>query len=206
MKKIFLLAFILSACAAKPQPTSIPEIIKVYSTPAAQPWMGDLFACANGLSVGLNVTSDSPDIFLRVGEPDGLVQPAYQIDEEEILIVTNHQSPLQNLSLEQVQDLFAGQGDASVQVWVYSSDADLQILFDQLVMKGRAVTSSAMVATDPQQMSNVLNSQTTAVGILPKHWKAGSLRDMYSAGIVPVLAITQTEPRPIIKQLIACLQ
>ncbi len=53
------------------------------------------------------------------------LSPAYQIDEEEILIVTHRESPVQNLTLEEAQDLFA-QGNPSAQVWVYSSDADMQ--------------------------------------------------------------------------------
>lgn len=178
----------------------------VYATSAAQPWMSELFACADDLSVVLKVSAQSPEIYLRVGEPEILVSPAYQIDEEEILIVTHRESPVQNLSLEEAQALFAGQGDSSVQVWVYSSEADVQILFDQLVMKGRSVTSFARVAVNPQAMSDTLNSESNAVGILPRHWMAGSIREVYSAGMAPVLAIVKEEPRGVVRELIGCLQ
>jgi len=79
-------------------------------------------------------------------------------------------------------------------------------VFDQFVMKGRSVSSSAMVAVNPQQMSDVLNSEANAVGILPRHWKAGDVRDVYSVATVPVLAITQSEPQDVVNQLIGCLQ
>jgi len=206
-----ILLFVLSSCllfSCTPvtQTNTQTEVLTVYATFAAQPWMSELFACANDLSVVLNVSALSPEIYLRVGEPEMLVSPAYQIDEEEILIVTPRESPVQNLSLEEAQALFAGQGDPSVQVWVYSSEADIQILFDQLVMKGRSVTSFASVAVNPQAMSDTLNSESNAVGILPRHWKSGSIREVYSAGMAPVLAIVKEEPRGVVIELIGCLQ
>jgi hypothetical protein len=197
------LSLFLSSCAS--QSTSTPQIITAYSTPAAQPWMTELYTCAEKLNVAVNLTSDSPDISLRFGEPEILASPAYQIGEEEILIVTNRQSVVQNLTLEQAQALFAGQGDPSVQVWVYDSAADVQGVFDQLVMKGRSVTSFAKVAVSPQEMSDLLNASLNSVGILPRHWKAGDLREVYSAGKVPVLAVVKSEPQGVIKQVLTCL-
>jgi hypothetical protein len=208
MKKRFifllLLSFIISSCASAPQ-TPQTEIVNVYATSAAQPWLTELYSCAENLSVTLNITADEPDIFLRVGEPDNIISPIYKIDEEEILIVTNRESPIQNLTLAEGQELFA-QGIASAKVWVYSSDADVQLVFDQLVMKGRSVTTFAGLATSPQQMSDLLNAEKDAVGILPKHWVAGAVRDVLSAGTVPILAITKEEPQGAVKDLISCLQ
>ena len=202
---LFLLSsFILSSCAPATQAPQ-KEVVTVYATPATEPWLSDLFTCANGLSVVLNVSAESPDISLRVGEPETIISPTYQIDKEEILIITNRESLVQNLTLAEAQDLFA-QGDSSAQVWVYASDADVQIVFDQLVMKGRSVTSSARLVASPQQMSDLLNAEKDAVGILPKHWKVGSTREVFSAGTVPVLAATKEEPRGAVADLLSCLQ
>jgi hypothetical protein len=134
-----------------------------------------------------------------------IIFPIFKIDEEEILIVTNRESPIQNLTLAEAQELFA-QGYESAQVWIYSSDADVQIAFDQLVMKGRSVTTFAGLATSPQQMSDLLNVEKNAVGILPKHWKVGTVRDVFSAGVVPVLAVAKDEPQGAVRNLISCLQ
>ena len=178
----------------------------MYATSAAGPWLSELYACADRSSVVLNLAPGSPDISVRLGEPETLVSPAYQIAEEEILIVTNRESPLQNLTSEEAQALFAGKGDPSVQVWAYAPREDLQLAFDRLVMKGQAVTSFARLAASPQQMSDILNADHNAVGILSRHWKVGTVREVYSAGTVPVLAITQSEPTGAARELIACLQ
>jgi hypothetical protein len=210
MKKAFILFFlwflIISSCSPTTQIPQ-PEVVSVYSSSAAQPWLAELYNCAADSSVVLNVTADEPDIYLRLGEPGNIISPLFKIDEEEILIVTNRESSIQNLSLAEAQDLFAlGTPSGPAQVWVFAPDADVQIVFDQLVMKGRTVTSLARVATSPQQMSDLLNADKDAVGILPKHWKAGTVREVFSAGTVPVLAVTKEEPQGVVRNLVSCLQ
>lgn len=204
--RFVLLAFLLAACGT-PAPQTPLEAVSVYSTSAATPWLTDLYACAESTAVISRADDPSAaDIALRVGEPQFLADFAFQIDEEEILIVTHRQSPVQNLTLEEAQNLFAGFGDPPVQVWVYASGGDVAEVFDQFVMKGRSVSSSARVAVSPQQMSEVLTNESSAVGILPRHWRAGDVRDVHSVAKVPVLAITQSEPQGAVQQLIGCLQ
>jgi len=98
------------------------------------------------------------------------------------------------------------QGNPSVQVWVYASGEDVQQVFDQSVMEGRNVVSSAKVAVDPQQMSDVLVNESNTIGILPRHWKVGDAREVFSVATVPVLALTNSEPEGVVKELIVCLQ
>ncbi len=141
-----------------------------------------------------------------LGEPDILVSPAFQIDSEEILVVTHRQSPVQNMTLEEVRALFAGQGDPSVQVWVYAEGEDVQRVFEQAVMEGRSVTSLARLATSPQEMSDALNNEPNSVGVLPRHWKAGDSRLVYTVPDVPVLALTGSEPKGETQAILSCLQ
>jgi hypothetical protein len=203
---LFLLSsLLLFSCAPKTQISSRSPIVSVYATSAAGPWLTELYACADGQLVVLNVTAENPQIYLQLGEPANLVSASYHIDEEEILIVTHRESPIQNLTLEEAQALFVGQGDPSVQVWVYAAGEDVQISFDQLVMNGRSVSPSARVAADPQEMSDTINAEKNAVGILPRHWKAGDMREVYSAGTVPVLAIQTGEETETVRALLTCL-
>lgn len=203
---LILFTLLASSCSTGTPPPSTPVVVSVYSSSAAEPWLSPLYDCARTSAVLSRVDdSSTADIVLQIGEPTALSTPAFQIDTEEILIVTHRQSPIQNLTLDQAQTLFA-QGDPSVQVWVYASDTDVQSAFDQFVMKGRSTLPSARVAVSPQQMSDTLVNESNAVGILPRHWKAGDVRDVFSAGTVPVLALTRSEPQGVIKELIACLQ
>ncbi|MEW6404059.1 MAG: hypothetical protein AB1649_19870 [Chloroflexota bacterium] len=199
--------FLISACSPAVTEAAPTRVINVYATQSTQPWLTELFDCAGDSSAIVNLTDpESAEIILRLGEPADLTTPAYQIDTEEILIVTHRESPLQNLSLEEARALFGGQGDPSVQVWVYDSGEDVQGAFDQLVMAGRSVTSFAKLAASPQQMSDLLNAEPSAVGILPARWKAGSPRVVFTIESVPVLALTKTEPQGVVREILACLQ
>ncbi len=207
MKRMLLSFLWLLAGCTSAAPPATPQLVTVYSTSAAQPWLAPLYACAGSLVALSRVDdADSAEIALRLGEPRFLDSPAYQIGQEEILIATNRQSSVQNLTLEQARALFAGQGDPSVQVWVYSSGEDVQQVFDQTVMAGRSATPDAKLAATPQQMSDALVKESNAVGILPQHWKADDVRGVFTAATVPVLAITKSEPQGVIQELMACLQ
>lgn len=206
VQHFFLLSsFILASCAS-PTPNVPAETITAYATASVQPWMSELFACANEQNILVEVAAENPDISLRIGELENFGFPAFQIDEEEILVVVNRESSIQNLTLEEVQALFAGQGDESVQVWMYASGVDLQMVFDQFVMKGRSVTSFARLASSLQEMSDVLNSESDAMGFLPKHWVTGNIREVYSLGTFPVLAVTNEEPQNAVRTVLGCLQ
>jgi hypothetical protein len=203
----FLLSLFLLFSCSTPSTPATPQVLSVYSTSAAEPWLPALYDCAGTSTVVSRVAdSSSADIVLRVGEPKVLTSSAYQIDSEDILIVAHRQSPVQNLTLEGARALFAGQGDPSVQVWVYASEEDVQEVFDRFVMAGLSVTPSARIALTPQQMSDTLVNESNAVGILPRHWKAGDDREVFLVATVPVLALTNSEPQGAIKEIIACLQ
>lgn len=202
----FLSSLFFFSCSPSTPPVT-PQLVSVYSTSAAEPWLSALYDCSQPTAVLSRVDDPaSAQVILRVGEPQFLDSPAYQIDTEDILIVTQRQSPVQNLTLEEAQLLFAGQGDPSVQVWVYASEADVQEVFDQVVMAGRRITPSARIAVHPQQMSDTLVNEPNTVGILPRHWKVGDSREVFTVATVPVLAITDAEPEGVVRDLIACIQ
>ena len=182
---LLVMGLILPACAPA-APSATPEVISVYSTAAAQPWLSELYDCAGTASVLSRVDDPTAaDIVLRVGEPEGLTSPAYQVDMEEILVVTQRQSPIQNLSLEGVRTLFSGQGDPSVQVWTYASGMDIQDVFNRLVMQGQNIAPTALLAVDPQQMADTLVNEPNTVGILPRHWKVGDVAGGILCGNCP---------------------
>jgi hypothetical protein len=201
-----LVCSLISSCSTGTPPAT-PGLVPVYSTLAAQPWLSELYECAGPATALLRVDDPSmAEIILRLGEPELLENPAYQIDTEELLVVTHRQSPVQNLSLEQARALFAGFGDPSMQVWVYADGEDVQDIFDRIVMAEDSVVSTARLAVDPQHMSDTLVDQPNTVGILPRRWKVGDVREVFSVATVPVLAITREEPQGTIRELIACLQ
>lgn len=200
------LVFSLAACVSStPLPT--PQVIAVYATPAAQPWLADVYACAPPAVVIRLSDPASAEIVLRLGEPSALTTPAYQIGSEEILVVTGPESPIRSLTLDEARSLFAGQGDPVVQVWVYTSGEDIQQIFDAVVMRGTPVASAARLAAGPAEMAEAVRADVNAIGLLPGRSVAGGgVREVLVAAEVPVLVVTRSGPEAALRELIACLQ
>ena len=201
------MVLLVTSCTPTATPETETQIIKVYATPATQPWLADVFACAP-MGTVIRVADDpvSADISLRLGEPDFWSASVYQIDTEEVLIVTHRQSQVQNMGVDEVRELFAGWGHPSMVVWVYASGEDVQKVFEQAVMDGRSVTSQARMAVSLQHMSDTLNNDPNSVGILTRHWKVGDSRFVYSIPEVPVLALVNEKSQGAIQEIITCIQ
>lgn len=207
MKRLFfaLLVLALTACGTGGAESAL-QVVNVNATTSAAMWLEELYACADEQSVILNFTADAPQITLRLGSLDGWAGPVFQVGTEEIVVAANLQNPLGNLTLEQAQMLFAGQGNPSTQVWGYASAEEPQRLFEQAVMNGRSVTSFARLAVSPLSMVEALSADPNAVGILPRRWMTEGLRELFVAATVPVLALASSEPEGVVRELIACMQ
>lgn len=205
---------LLIGCAVPPTQPSL-VVLNVFATSAAYPWIESLYACTpESAAVRLSDTS-SADMELRLGEPDQLRSPAYQIDTAEMLVVVHPQNGVGPLSLDQVRGLFAGLvtnwsgiggADVPVLVWTYSSSEDVQEYFDRAVMNGRPVTSLARLAVSAQAMSDSVGLAAGSIGILPRRWKMGNTREVLALPSLPVLAIVKAKPEGVWTDFLSCLQ
>jgi hypothetical protein len=213
---LFLLMFLVAACGSEDEdPNARPQLVRIQYTAAAQPWLPDFYACAGErsgilLTVELRSATDldfgSADVLLRLGEPNGLSSSAFQVGNEDILVATHRQSSLQNINTTEVESIFSGQADDQYQVWAYAPGDDVQQVFETNAMGGLPITSNARLAAGPQQMSDAVNSQENAVGIVPARWMTGGARYIYTLPGVPVLALLPETPGDVVQDLVACVQ
>ena len=205
---------LLIGCAAPPTQPSL-AILNVFVTSAAHPWIDGLYACAPASAAVRLSDSSSADMELRLGEPNQLRSPAFQIDSAEMLVVVHPQNGVGPLTLDQVRGLFAGLvtnwsaiggADVPVVVWAYSSAEDVQQYFDRAVMNGRPVTSLARLAVSVQAMSDSVGLVAGSIGILPRRWRTGNTREVLALPSIPVLAVVKAEPEGIMRDLLSCLQ
>ncbi len=214
-RAIGLAGLLLLAACATASPSATLQILKVYATSATDPWLPGLYQCAPSSAAVKLADSDSAQISLRLGEPIPLRNPAYQIGQDDLLVVVHPQTGVGNLTLEQVQRVFAGEvstwkdvggADVPIQVWVFAPAEDVQSLFEREVMHGRPTTSLARLAVSAQDMSDSVGSGMGAVGLLPRRWKAGNTREAFSIPAIPVLAILRSDPSQSVAELLHCLQ
>jgi len=217
---IILAVFLLPSCNSTP-PTGGAETISVQYTAAGIPWLANLYDCAGANMVtaeqraaGL-LDPQSVDLVLRIGQPEALTSPAYQISSEEVIVIVNSQNPVNSLTTEEARGLFSGQilnwqevngSNAPVQVWTFASGEDIQQIFEQTGLGGSPVTSTARLAAGPDEMAQAITNNVHAVGILTRHWITGNVSEVYMVASVPVLALTAGEPKGAAQELLACLQ
>ena len=211
---------VLASCSpAKPGATPVP-ITDQYSF-AAQPWLADAYNCAGGNPIlaeqrSAGYSDQQVDLSIRIGEPPVLSKPAYRIGTEQILVVVNRVTSITSLTEKQVKGLFSGQitdwsqidpgKSGSVQVWVFPTGEDVQQIFEDTVLGGTPVTSLARLANTPDEMSRAVADDQNAIGLLPQHWKAGNVTNVFAAASVPVLAITSAQPPASVLRMVICLQ
>ena len=211
---LVFIAALLAACAPA-SPAVTPRLLNVYVTSAAYPRVSDLYTCAPP-SIVISLSSPaSADLTIRLGEPVPLTVPAFQIGAEDILVVVHPQAGVGSLTLVQVQQLFSGRisswkqvggNDVAVQVWTFSSDEDVQQVFERLVMNGQPVTSLARLATSSPFMSDSVGNTPGSIGYLPRRWKTGNTSEALKAATVPVLVLARSQPEGPVRQLVSCLQ
>lgn len=216
-----LLSLLLLSCGPATQaPAEIP-IVTIYATSATQPWLTELYACANGQSVVLNFDAKDSDIYLRMGEPEKLVSPAYQIDKDELVVVMNDARP-PILNLSQIKDIFTGKiinlnqittewGEAhtgnngEIHVWAYFPDADIQKAFEKLVLNGDRITFNALLAASPQDMLKQISQDESAIGFLPRTSMGEGVFELEAVAEIPVLAIQNGDENDTTRALLSCL-
>jgi hypothetical protein len=210
---LFIQALLTACGTATPQATQ--QVLNVYITSGAYPLVGNLYDCAATSSV-INLSApESSEITIRLGAPDHLTTPAYQISTEEIAVIISPQTGVASLTLDQVRSIFLGQvvnwkdvggKDLPLQVWSYSPEEDIQEIFSQTVMNGQPITSTARLATSSAGMAKAIGTNPGAVGILPRKLMSSELQVVFTAAKVPVLAITKGIPTGSINSLLSCLQ
>ena len=217
---IVILALLLTACESI-EPTVPVGSITVQYTNAASPWLSELSACAGDMTVNAVpraanlIDPQSADMAIVIGSTPGMNSHAYQIDEEELMVILNAQNPVKSLTAEQARDLFTGLIkswdevgglDAPVEVWVFSPSEDIQQIFVITFLAGSAVTSDARLATNMEEMPQAIAGNINAVGIFTNRWTMDDLTTAFSISGLPVLVLTQGDPLESIQGVISCLQ
>jgi hypothetical protein len=225
MKRAFVFfifsSMLLTSCfPTTPKPK--PEQFTIQYTAASVPWLASLYSCANTNIVTAEqreadfLDFSSAVMVIRIGKPDNLTGFAYQIATDNLLVITNLKNPTGKLSTDQVYGLFTGQiqnwksinsVDAPVQVWVYPEGEDIEGIINQTVLHGSLVASSAHLANNPNEVSESVQKDEDAIGIIPQRWRTGNVTSVYiDASNLPVLAITSAKPQGTLSQILGCMQ
>jgi len=216
---LIVLIVLLAGCSPA-APTAAPASLTVQYTASAASWLPSLVVCAGSMTIHTEQRlgedlDPGTDLAMRIGQPVDLTSPAYRIGTEDVLVILNPQNPVHQLSAEQVRGLFSGEiqtwkditgSDSPVEIWSYPHGEDVEQVFEQAVLSGSPITSTARLANSPEEMARAVAKDINAVGILTRHWKTGDVLEVYTAVSAPVLVITPSLPKGPSSALLACLQ
>lgn len=175
-----------------------------------------------------NSTIQANEIVLELGDPSPREEASYifQIGWERIVVVTSQANKLSQLTIDELRSIYSGQtlkwGDGigqPIKVWVFPIGDPIRTLFDQAVMEAHSITTEAMLAPDPGAMLEAVSKDASAIGYLPESFitsddaaRTSNVKIIPLVGSAneqlhqPVLAITQTEPQGLMRDLLVCLQ
>ena len=205
---------LLSACGVQTSQAT-PQLVKVYVTSAASSRLPDLYNCATPSTAILLSDPQTADISIRLGPPDNLSSPSFQIGTDDVVVIVQSQNNINQLTADQIHSIFLGQvsnwkdiggSEMPVQVWAYAPSEDIQQIFEQNVMNNQPVTSLARLAVSAQNMLDSIAKNAGSIGYLPRSLGMANVHVVYKVASEPLLAITKSQPQGVINNLIACLQ
>jgi phosphate transport system substrate-binding protein len=179
-------------------------------------------------SNAMNTNIHANEIMLELGQTslDNVDSYLSQVGSEQIAVVVNTDNQLSQLSDDEIKAIFSGQlskwvigSNQLIQVWVLPMGDPARMIFDQAVMLNQSLTSDAMLAPDPDALLEAISTQVDSIGYLPGSFL--NTMDATTAGKVkivqlessleadlhqPVIAITKSEPKDLLRNLLVCLQ
>jgi len=215
MKKFFLAIILLLTACARATGVAAPQLVKVYVTSAASSKLTDLYNCSTPSTAILLSDPQAADIAIRLGPPDNLSSPAFQIGTDDVAVIVQSQNNMDNLTADQIHSIFLGQvtdwkdvggSDMPIQVWTYAQGEDIQQIFEQNIMNNQPVTSSARLAVSVQNLLDSIAKNADSIGYLPRSLETANVHDVFKVASKPLLAITKSQPQGAVNDLIACLQ
>ena len=216
MKKIFLAVILLLTSCAPATAVVTPQLVKVNVSPAASSKMADLYNCSTPSTVIFLSDPGTAELSLRLGPPDQLSSPAYQIGTDDVDVIVSSQNQVGQLTVEQVHSIFLGQvtdwkevggPDTPIQVWTYAPGEDIQQIFERNAMDGQRVTaSSARLAVSARDMLDSVSKDDSSIGFLPHSLETSNVRKVYKVAAAPLLVMLKAQSDPRTRELVACLQ
>jgi hypothetical protein len=210
-------ALVLAACGTVPvvTPTS-PAPVRVVTTVSAAPFLRALAgrAPAGPASIVIALSPSHADLLqaasgdeallgLTLFLPDGAAVWATAVGSEPVAVIVNPANGTAELSLGQVQDIYAGRNTQWAAAAREDGD-DSRLYFESAALRGLRPAASLNVAPSPEAMLKFVGETPNGIGYLPLHWVDERVKTVALDGTRPgeagypltalVVAVAKAEP------------
>jgi hypothetical protein len=223
-----------TADMATPAPTS--EAIEVLYSPTLQFWADNLAKCASNKPllalyfIPIDSATDlkENDILFDFGQAtqDSGKVNLYQVGWDQVVVIVNAGNQRTQFSKDELSLIFSGQLSKwedglgqPIQVWILPDGEPARRIFDNAILPSQTLSSEARLAPDPVAMLEAISKNTGAIGYLPESFLSSSASANTSKIKIirletslmaelhqPVIAITQGEPKTLVRNILVCLQ
>ena len=233
---VIVIVMIVPACAPEapvPVEQPPPEVVALHITPAVQHWLPMVAECAAdipnfGASVQVlprgELSLADADLILRLGERLDDDPFVAVMGVEEMVILAGADVPVERISLDDLQAIYAGSltawGDVAqeagrgqlINPLSYPEGHELEILFRRSYLADSSILAEPQVFSTLDFLEKLLDLHPGAIGYalssqLPDGARIIELTPQDQvASLHYVLAVTAEEPGGGLKQLLLCLQ
>ncbi|MBG0770359.1 MAG: hypothetical protein H0S82_01545 [Anaerolineaceae bacterium] len=230
-----LLMGLLAGCNTSAGEESALEVVHLQTTSALAHWLPQAADCAAAIS-NLGIASeivepsalslDTADLILRLGQRQADDPYAAVVGTESLVLVAGDQVPLDVLSLESLQSIYAGDwtlwsevpegenvaGTAQpLTLFSYPQGNEFETLFSQAYLDGKTITGSVQRYSSMDGLAALLAANPYGLGYALASQVPAGFRTLVVTGLTQdptfyVLAVTAAEPEGGLKQLLLCLQ
>jgi len=176
-----------------------------------------------GLAILSPFDAGEPQIILRWGDTQTENYHAYQIGEEQLVLIVNPNNPIAHVRYEDIQKVYFGKmpslnweslGGSNLTLTLagYPVESDITRRFLQIIDQQNPTFSLEMVIIpSPQEMRTFIANTPGGLGMLPKRWVDDSIRPLSVEGQIgtdkfPILALTPAEPQGKTLEWLLCIQ
>jgi hypothetical protein len=231
-----MIALAITGCTpVLPTLPAAPAETIIQHTPALRYIENKIQACSlanSPLPVLVNeypinrMNAQSADITLVYEKPIDPNLPAYQIGEDQLVVIINPQNKVSSIQLDILHGIFQGfitRWDAVdpsitenisgvIDIWGYKQSAELQIIIENRLNEAQHLNTLINIADFPETIKDMVAKNPAGIGVIPRAYITDEVKAVTIDGLpeqdllLPIVAQTRDQPGYLQTILLTCLQ
>jgi hypothetical protein len=239
MKRMFgwiLITLVAAACTpVLPTFPPAPAETIIQHTPALRYIENQIQACSlanSPLPVLVNeypitrMNAQSADITLVYENPIDPNLPAYQLGEDQLVVIVNPLNKVSTIPLITLQGIFLGfmtrweDVDPSItdnitgviEIWGYKPSDELQIIIENRLNDGKPMNNQTNIADFPEMVKQMVAKNPGSIGVITRAYITDDVKVVAIDGLpekdlsLPIIAQTRGQPGESQTSILSCLQ
>lgn len=161
--------------------TNQAEKLTIYTSPSLASLMPVYTNCTQQLpsfQMDFQTSSESPissenSLNIQIHETGDPSKNEILLGEENLVFVGNLQNPVEQLTLEEIQQIFSGnltdwENGQKINVYVFPKTLDIQMVFSDNFLQYEEITNTAYLSTNPRELIGKIQADKNSIGFIPE--------------------------------------